>query len=197
MSLKGRIAKYAGAKVVEKVTAITTVEKAVNNLINAVDKYSDENKRDLSGVEPNNELTIKIRSIPLSEVASSVIFDKLTQNRDCLMEYQVYDMNQSLKFFTNAKNTITNREIISLLNANNVKIGSIKESLFSVGIPLIESNVKTCTIMIGDEKLCDLRKSKSFGDYCFEVFEEDYGIKYNGEKHFKITYNDKLHSLAN
>lgn len=142
MSLKGRIAKYAGAKVVEKVTAITTVEKAVNNLINAVDKYSDENKRDLSDVEPNNELTIKIRSIPLSEVASSVIFDKSTQNRDYLMEYQVYDMNQSLKFFTNAKNTITNREIISLLNANNVKIGSITDNFKSVYMLIADKYVR-------------------------------------------------------
>ena len=62
---------------------------------------------------------------------------------------KIVDGNGTLKYKSNAENTITDREILDLFDANGNKIGYVKEHLISTGVPLFEKEVKKCTVFLG------------------------------------------------
>lgn len=95
----------------------------------------------------------------------------------------------------------TDRDILTVYDTSNGKrkIGSVKQWLISGGIPLLEREAKTCTVTLEKDKLCDLKKSVSFGDLQFETFEGSAEVKIKSEDNYSIYYKRKkiaeLHEL--
>ena len=56
--------------------------------------------------------------------------------------YVVEDRNGEVLYTAEAKDTITDRDILSIYNDKHEKVASVKEHLISVGIPVIEKDVK-------------------------------------------------------
>ena len=132
--------------------------------------------------------------------------------------YQVFGDREMLKYKSYAQNTIADREILDVYDAEEKKIGYIKEHIISGRVPGIETKAKTCSVYLGTAKIATLRHSveKIIGDRehdvsvldgpyrvaCdFDTFERDFQIYKSGKKlaevcqklpSFKTGYVDKL-----
>lgn len=188
MGLNGKLKAVVATKIVEKVNQKGLIDDAINSVLNKVGKAAGE-KTAAEHIQEikNNYLIIKSKSYSIGDVVGIVIGNTPKMN-DYLGRYQIVDGNGTLKYKSSAENTITNREILDLFDANGNKIGYVKEHLISTGIPLFEKEVKKCTVYLGKEKIALLKKYVSFGDLEFEVLEGSVKISHKEGKNFKIQY---------
>lgn len=192
MSLTGKLTAFVGAKIAEKVIPKDSVDDAVNSMLNKLGKAIGQ-KTAAEHIQEikKNYLVIKSKSYSISTIVS--FFAGKTPNmNDYLGRYQIVDGNGILKYKTNAEDTITDREILDLFDANGKKVGYVKEHLISTGVPLLEKKVKKCTVFLRKEKIALLKKYVSFGDLEFDVLEGDVKITHEEGKNFKIHYKGKL-----
>lgn len=188
MGLKGKLKTIAATKIVEKAIPKVSVDDAINSMLNKIGKATGQKTaaEHIQGIK-KNYLIIKSKSYSIVDVVGAVIGNSPKMS-DYLGRYQIVDRNGTLKYKSNAENTITDREILDLFDANGNKIGYVKEHLISTGIPLFEKEVKKCTVYLGEEKIASLKKYVSFGDLEFEVLEGSVKITHKEGKNFKIQY---------
>lgn len=197
MSLTGKLTALVGTKIAEKVIPKDSVDDAVNSMLNKFGKTIGQ-KTAAEHIQEikKNYLVIKSKSYSINTIVS-FFAGKTPGMNDYLGRYQIVDGNGTLKYKTNAEDTITDREILDLFDASGKKVGYVKEHLISTGIPLFEKEVKKCTVFLGKEKIALLKKYISFGELEFDVLEggnlnENVKITHQEGKNFKIYYKGKL-----
>lgn len=191
MSLKGKLTALAGAKIAEKVIPKGSVDGVVNSVLNKLGQATGQKTaaEHIQGIK-KNFLVIKSKSYSIGTMVG-LFTGKTPDMNDYLGRYQIVDGNGTLKYKSNAENTITDREILDLFDANGNKIGYVKKHLISTGVPLFEKEVKKCTVFLGKEKIALLKKYVSFGNLEFEVLEGSVKITHQEGKSFKIQYKGK------
>lgn len=192
MSLKGKLTVLAGAKIAKKIIPKGSVDGTVNSMLNKLGKTTGKKTvaEHIQGIK-KNYLVIKSKSYSIGTIVGHFT-EKTPIMNDYLGRYQIIDGNGTLKYKSNAENTVTDREILDLFDASGNKIGYVKEHLISTGIPLLEKEVKKCTVFLGKEKIALLKKYKSFGELEFEVLEGNVKITHKEGKNFNIYYKGKL-----
>lgn len=183
MSLKEKLIKLEGAKVVKKIVSSSGVDFAVNNVMNKIGKATGMSTTDeyVQKIE-SNYLIIKSCSCSVGTI-TGLFINKMPDTNDLGEGYRVYDSNGNLKYKS---------DTLNMYDANNEKIGSVKERLISVGVPLLEKEVKRCIVYLGNERICELKKYKSFGVLQLEALEGSVEIKCINENNYKISYNGKV-----
>lgn len=192
MSLKGKLAVLATVKAAEKVIPKGKVDDVVNAALTKIgkangQKTSEEHIKQIK----KNYLVIKAKSHSLGSMVG-ILAGKTPDLSDCYGRYKILDSTGAVKYKSEAEDTLTNRDILDLYDASGQKIGYVKEHLIPVGIPLLEKDVKKCSVYLGKDKIAELKKYVCFGDLSFEATEGNVTIGHQEGKRFKITYNGKL-----
>lgn len=192
LGLKGKIAKLAGERVAEKLLTSQTVNDVLNNAINISERSSGKKSTEeyIKAIK-NNYLVIKERSRSVGTMIN-ILSDKKEHIDDPLGRYRVYDNLGNLKYKSTVEITLADREVIDIFDENDRKIGCVKEHLLSAGVPLLEKEVKKCSVYLGKDKICELKKYKSFGDLYFEVLDGNVKIEHDKGQNFKINYKGKI-----
>lgn len=198
MGIKGEISKIVVGKTIEKLTSSGKMDDAINSLLNKAGRISGMNssKDYIENSKSENYLIIKSRSFSIGNIAG-LLSGKLPENSDTYNGYRIYDKSEQLKYCSNTKDNfvddwITDRDIINIYDCEKQKIGQIKEHVINIGVPLIEKDVKKCSIKLYGEKICVLKKYKSFGECNFEAIEGNIQIKHTNGNKFEISRNHKL-----
>ena len=192
MGIKNKLAKLAGENILEKISSSGSIDNMINSVMDKIDKnLGIGNANDyVKNVKSKYHLIIKSRSYSVGTIAGALTGVVLTD--DLLGRYQVYDGDGVLKYRSDAECNMTNRDILDIYDAEDKRIGCVKEWLVSVGIPLFEKEVKKCTVKYAGNKICDLKKYVSFDGLEFEVLDGAVKIKYDDDgKEFTLNYKGK------
>lgn len=192
MSLKGKLAAFAAKKITEKVVSSNVVNNAVNSTFAKIGKYTGQ-KTVVDHIQEIEEncLIIKAKSYSLGTMIGA-LHDKIPNDKDYLGRYQIVDTFGEIKYKAIEENSFIDRKIIYLFNANDQKIGSLKESILTMGVPVFEKDVKRCSIYLKEEEIAELKKSSYFGNLELEISEENIEITYKKEEEFKVYYKGIL-----
>lgn len=199
MGLKEKLLQTATTKVAKHIVNSGSVDNAINTAINKLGKLSGMKTTDevIKNVSQKNYLIIKARSFSVSSIAG-MFKDKTPNTNDLLGRFQIVDKDGILKYKSEDKESSLlsdivdyDREFLNVYDSSNKKIGSVKEWLVSIGVPLLEKEVKKCTIKIGNEKFCDLKKYESFGDLEFDTLYGDIKVSHKDKKDFTISHKGK------
>lgn len=131
---------------------------------------------------------IKSRTFSIGTAATILVAGHLPKGDDVTCYYKTYDHAGVMQYTVKAETNLTNRDILNVYDSESNKIGRIKEHFLSVGVPLLEKEAKKCSVYLGGEKICELKKSEIFGERHFEVLSGDVQLSYDQKGNFKITY---------
>lgn len=192
MNLKGKLTAVVTSKIASTVLNSNSVDNAVNNVLTKLGKATGQ-KTSSEHIQQSQKhcLIIKAKSYSIGTMVG-IFKGKDPDLTDYLGRYQIFDVSGNIKYKSAAENTIIDREIIDLYDATDHKIGYVKEHIISVGVPLLEKEVKKCSVYLGTHKIAELKKYVSFGDLEFDTLEGDVKITHNKGKTFKIKYHNKL-----
>lgn len=153
-----------------------------------LDKTAD---KIIQKVQTENVLIIKTQSYSISTMAIALLGgSNVSVGGNC--RYQITTKDGIEVFASDMETTFfTDRDILTVYDKSNGirKIGTIKQWLISGGIPLLEKEAKTCTVVVGNEKLCNLKKYISFGDLYIEASDGDIKIKIVSDDNYSIYYH--------
>lgn len=199
MSLTGMIALFVAGKVAKKAVSNGSVDKAINAVVNKIGKVNGQNKaEEYINKTEKRCLIIKAKSYTLGGMIGVLSGDPSYIN-DCNGKYQITDVSGAVIYKSLADNTITDREILNIYDKSGSKIGCVKEHLVSMGIPLLEKDVKKCSVFLRNEKIAELKKSICFGDLEFETLEGNVKILHQQGRNFQVKYRGesilKLHDV--
>ena len=109
MSLKGKLTALAGAKIAEKVIPKGSVDGVVNSVLNKLGQATGQKTaaEHIQGIK-KNFLVIKSKSYSIGTMVG-LFTGKTPDMNDYLGRYQIVDGNGTLKYKSNAENTITDR----------------------------------------------------------------------------------------
>lgn len=198
MGLKNKLKGYASGKIIDKKYIGDKVNNVVNKIIEKCDNVNGVKNTDyyISNVTSANYLVIKSRS---HSVGGMLGFDNEVDKKDKLGRFEVYDRNNILKYKSDAKIGLTNRDVLNLYDSDNKKIGYVKEWLVSVGFLFVEKNVKKCTMQYNDT-VCEFKKYVEFGELHFETLNGDIHIASRNGKDFIIKNSNgiiaELHKVS-
>ncbi len=106
--------------------------------------------------------------------------------------YKIFNKDGNLKFLSLEKRRGFDEELIGkdldklfLFDLSGNIVGSIKEHLISLHIPIIENDAKTCSIVFKNNKLCNVKRYYSVGKECFEM-NDSYSLEHIKNKKFAI-----------
>ncbi|MBE6732576.1 MAG: hypothetical protein E7561_01080 [Ruminococcaceae bacterium] len=149
-----------------------------------------------------NVLIVKMQSYSVGTMAKTLLGVSGAMAVGSKSQYQITTKDGTEEFASDMETTLlTDRDILTVYDTRNGKtrIGTVKQWLISGGIPLFEKEAKTCTVTMGNEKLCDLKKCVSFGDLQIEAFDGRIEIKIKSNGNFSIYHKGKkiaeLHEL--
>ncbi len=131
---------------------------------------------------------IQTKSTSVSNVLGTIIEEEELENKP---SYQIFDENGVVQYHSDAKDTLTNRDILVLYDENGNKIGKIKEHLVSMGKPVIEKDTKKCSIYLEQEKIAQVKKYLSLNGLNMSVSAASYRITHRGFR-FQIFEDDHL-----
>ena len=192
MGLKDKLLKIAGSETVKQIISPENIEATINGLTSKISKSMGQPSTNVR-LEKNqsNCLVIKFKMFSLKEISSLVTGNSSVQAEKG--RYYIFDTNGILKYQTNDENSFfLDKDTYHLFDMDNNELGTIKESVFSVGVPLLEKDVKKCSVFLSNEKLCVLKGYKSFGEKNIEILDSNYCVEYNkSEKHIMIKSNGK------
>lgn len=111
--------------------------------------------------------------------------------------YKIFDKNEELKFLLLEKCRGAGKEFIGknldrlfLFDLHETVLGSIKEHIFSTKAPIIEDDAKTCSVILDQRKLCNVKRVYTFGKECFEI-SDGYKLEHIKNTDFTITKGGK------
>lgn len=201
MSLKDKLVALSVAKVTNKIKTNGIVDGAVNSVFNKIGKaVGQKTTAEHLKNTKTNYLIIKTYSFSLVTMASAIINKgKILEGGDSYeTTYQITDASDKLRYKSDAKFTITDRDIFDLYDANDCIIGCVKKHLFPIGIPLLEKEVKKCSVYLGKEKISELKKYKSLVDLISDdinfddIYEGNVTINCKEGNSIKIYYKERL-----
>ena len=194
--IKFLIAKQKMEKGKEALKESVAAVKKETGLDKTADKVIQKTKTD-------NVLIVRMRSFSVGTMAATILGATVGSTTDGGKgQYQIVTKDGKEVFASDMETTLlTGRDILTVYDTSDSKrkIGSIKQWLISGGIPLYEKEAKTCTVTLGKDKLCDLKKCVSFGDLQFETLEGGTEVKIKSVDNYSIYYKRKkiaeLHKL--
>lgn len=227
MSLKKKLLEVAGAEITKKYIddAINTLsEKAVkvvvkegaeiikkineDGYIDNVLNTSSEKSAKATGIKTLNEYTkkdgknymfFKVPSALVNTMLKFIINPyEVVENYGSM--YQFCDLEGNVKYISDFDTgMMLDREIITLYDKEKNKYGSVKEYVMSVGVPLLETNVKKYSVNLGNKNLCKLKKCKFLGDVELETLAGDMHLKCSDEKKkmYQIKRRNKIIAKVN
>ena len=164
-----------------------------------LDKTAD---KVIQKAKTENILIVKMQSYSVGTMAKTLLGVSGATVVGDKSQYQITAKDGTEEFVSDMETTLlTDRDILTVYDTRNgkTKIGTVKQWLISGGIPLFEKEAKTCTVTLGKEKLCDLKKCISFGDLQIEAFEGKIKIKIKSNGNYSIYHKGKkiaeLHEL--
>ena len=189
MSLKEKLSSLATEKLVEKANG--GVDGVINAALNKIGKATGQ-KMATEYVQntQKNCLIIRGKSYSVGTIAG-LFAGKTPDLTDCDGYYQIFDTTGTMKYRSTSKDTIMDRDIIDLYDMKGNKIGYVKEHIMSIGVPLLEKDVKRCSVYLGKEKIAVLKKYVSFGELSFETLEGKYKVTCDKGKWYKVFYGAK------
>lgn len=112
-------------------------------------------------------------------------------------DYKFFDKNGTVKYLSLKKRKGLEVEIRGknidkncLFDLEGNLIGRIKEHFVSACVPVLENDAKTCSVFLGSDKLCSLRRYYKIGKEHFEISGE-FSIEHNKNKEFLIKKGRK------
>lgn len=139
------------------------VDTAVNSTLNLVSKaWGIKTANEYINESQQNYLIVKWKSFSIKTL-TTLLSGQIPQITVDMGRYVVEDRNGEVLYTAEAKDTITDRDILSIYNDKHEKVASVKEHLISVGIPVIEKDVKKCSIYLNNRRLAVIKRSQSFG----------------------------------
>lgn len=191
MGLKGKIAALAVKKAKELVPN-EIVDNTLNSILNKTWKASGMKlSEDLLNEAHNNCLIVKQQSFSAKTVvdllAEKNYTPKYNPNR-----YQVVDTSEKIKYTVYDRPSVTAKSILEIYDAFDNKLGYITEHLMAVGIPLLEKDVKKCTVYLDNEPLCTLKSCYSI-EYSskkkyVEALENHINIRYEKDNSIELFF---------
>ena len=166
------------------------VDTAVNSTLNLVSKaWGIKTANEYINESQQNYLIVKWKSFSIKTL-TTLLSGQIPQITVDMGRYVVEDRNREVLYTAEAKDTITDRDILSIYNDKQEKVASVKEHIISVGIPVIEKDVKKCSIYLNNRRLAVIKRSQSFGNVYFSVLDGDIRIENTNKKGLHI-YCDK------
>lgn len=190
-------------------TAKQKIEKAKDTVKKEIAEFKKETGADktteqfLHKAKMKNVLIVRVRSYSVGTIAAMLLGaeENVTAN-DEKGQYQIVTKEGTEIFEADMGMTfLTDRDILTVYDVANGRknIGTIKQWIVSMGIPLLEKQTKTCTVSLGEDKLCDLKRYISFGELQFDTLDGKTEVKVKSEGNYSIYYKGKkiaeLHEL--
>ena len=117
---------------------------------------------------------------------------------DYLGQYKFFDTDGELQYLAIEKRTRCSQSHIGrelektlLLDLKGEILGYAKEHRISLTLPVIESESKTCSVYLGDDKLCEIRQSRSVGKEHFSISGNNYTLQHTKNKEFVVKKGNK------
>lgn len=186
MSLKSKLEHKLQRAVMDKVTEKVMpngAEGAVNSVVTKLGKLTGQSTApEYIKKAEKHILVVKARSYSLKTVTNT--FKRLAKGKlpnlgDDQGRYLVVDPSGVLKYRSDAEDDIMDRTITNVYDPAGTKIGHVQEHMNTMGIPMFEKNVKRCSVFLGREKICTIKKYESFGSTEIEVTDGHFGIRTN------------------
>ena len=195
MNLKEKLLKATNGIVnIDKMS----VDAVVNTTINTLGKAAGmKSAKDFSKDKKKTYLYVKTESFTINTVAKVLNGKDVKTHEDA---YRVYDEKGKLKYTSTCDNNlIVDKDKVTIYNSQKEKMGYVREKYISVGIPLLEKDVKKCEVYLGKECVAKLKSYKQFKDKCYETLEGKLHISYSNDKIFeyKLKKGNKIISVAN
>ena len=193
MSIKGKLATIAIQRISEKVIHGDKVESAINSAVTRISKATGQKSSACFLQEAQKcYLIFKAKSYSLGSVIGTPARIAPDMS-NYLGRYQIVSPSGAVKYKSAAeRNFINGREILDIYDANDCKIGQVKEHIISTRVSLLEKEINKCSVYLGKEKIAELKKCLSVGELQFEVLEGDFKIEHKEDKEFKISQNGNL-----
>ena len=183
MGLKRNLEHKLQQAVVDKVTEKVMpggAEGAINSVVTKLGKLTGQKTaQEYVKKAEKHILIVKEKSISLKTITNT--FKRIAKGRlpdidEDLGQYLVVDTSGGLKYRTDAEDDILDRTITNVYDSEGNRIGYIQEHLNTMGIPLLEKDVKRCSVFLNSGKICTIKKSESFGSTDIEVTDGDFRI---------------------
>ena len=191
MSLKRKLATLATEKLAESVGVKEKVDNAINATLNKIGKTMGEKTAEeyIAQLE-GDYLIIRKQSFSVGTMAGALV-GGLWNVEVNEATYQVVSNLGEIKYSSRDRSTLTERDIFDIYSVNGEKIGYVKEYLIPVGVPLLEKDVKKCSVYLGNQKIAELKKYKLLGEREFDVISDSVKIKRNDNKEYTILCGRK------
>ena len=186
--------------IIKLITSKQKYEKSKDSLKKAIGEIKKEAGLDknvdktIQNAKTENVLIVRTRSYSVGTMAVTLLGGVSATTSDYQWQYQVVT-KEGTEVFTAKMETalVTDRDILTVYDMRNggKKIGTVKQWLISVGIPLFEKETKKCTVTLEKEKVCDLKRCISFGDLEFETLDGDAEIKIKSNGNYFISYKGR------
>ena len=183
MSLKSKLEHKLQRAVVDKVTEKVMpggAEGAVNTVVTKLGKLTGQSTApEYIKKAEKHILVVKARSYSLKTMTNT--FKRLAKGKlpnlvDDQGRYMVVDPSGVLKYRSDAEDDILDRTITNLYDSTGAKIGHVQEHMNTMGVPLLEKNVKRCSVFLGREKICTIKKYEAFGVTEIEVTDGSFDV---------------------
>lgn len=119
-------------------------------------------------------------------------------DNDYLGQYKFFDKNGNLQYLAIEKRTRYSQSHIGrdlektlLLDLKGEILGYAEEHRISLTLPVIESESKICSVYLDDDKLCEIRQSRSVGRDHFSISGNNYTLQHTKSKEFIVKKGSK------
>lgn len=173
MGLKDKLVSIASSKLLENVST-GNIDNVINSFLNKAGKLTGEKTTQeyISNLSQSNYLIIQSKSYSSATITNLFVGNPPSNiSSDSQGRYRIFDQWGNLRYKSDTENTVSDREIVNLSDANGNQIGRVKEHLFSVGFPGLEKEPKTCSIWYNKERIAQLKKYKAFKETRFTVLD--------------------------
>ena len=200
MSLTGMLLGLTGGKILEKIGKKDFVNNTINKLSEKSAKVEGMKlKNEYKNKEGKKYMYFKIPSASVGTMIN-VFKNPYKAIEKYGSKYQFCDLSGKIKYLSDYDvSLILDRGTVIIYDKEKNKVGKVKEYAISVGVPLLEKEVKKCSVYEGDNHLCNLKKYIDFGDLVFDTLEGKMHLSCNDEKKhkFKIKKGNKVIATLN
>ena len=199
MSLKKLIIGSIASKAIDKLSSSEKVEDSINKVIVKAAKSNGTLTTDtIIASKHKYNFLIKDKSVSINSI-KNIIKGIPSDTGSYWGKYRIYDKLNNLIYTTEPKEQGLMAELINydketlyIFDNSKKLIGSIKENLFSFGVPFLEKDAKRLTIFIDNDKFCEIKKSYSFNELYYNIECSNYSIQHNNGKNIKIKKDKKI-----
>ena len=199
MNIKGKI--FGAAK--DLITKKINEEGFLDNTINStLEKLAELDSAKEKGIKMAKEykkkegkyyLYFKAPSYSMKDVMKMIQKEEIKE-KNYKYKYEIYDESGNIKYYATLDFTgVMDRTVYTLYNSEREEVGNVKKHLVSSGVPLLEKDRKSCSVISNKELICKIQKSKTFNELDFQAYEGEIKMIYEDkEKKFKIEKKKEI-----